>query len=437
MNTYNRTIKSIFLVSALMALLPHARCQEDDYFSRDYIRYADFVYKNNIRSVELYREGWKLSPPVVGLRSGQQLILSFDDMDGDVKYYYYTIIHCDAMWQASELNPQEYIRGFREDEIRDYAFSYNTLDEYTNYRLSFPTDYLEFTKSGNYIIKVYADENLDSNVVLTRRFMVYDQKVSVSGRVVPPAKVDEREHRQQLEFMIDPGSFYIQSPHNQLKVMVLQNWRWDNAAYNVQPRMISGNKLDYRYLRELVFDGGNEFRYFDIKSLKYNSEFIALIDYNYAGTQVYLQPDKRRIFSEYVRDDDLNGKFFLEKEGSEQPDIESDYAYVHFTLPYDFPLVNGNLFIFGGLTSWNFTDEARLEYDFDKNVYSTSLYLKQGYYNYAYVFLEDGSNAGDITLIEGNHWDTNNEYIILAYYREPGTYYDQLIGVEYISAHLK
>ena len=411
--------------------------QEVDYFTQDYIRHKDFVYKNNIKSVELYREGWEMSPPVVGLKSGQQFILSFDDLDAYVKDYRFTIIHCDAMWQPSEIAKSEYIRGFYEDEITDYAFSFNTLIVYTNYRLSFPTDYMGYTKSGNYILKIYEDEDLDSNVVLTRRFMVTDQKVTISGEVVPPVKIEYRNYRQQLEFEINSGKYYIQNPYRDLKVMVLQNWRWDNAVYNVQPRMVVGNRLDYNFIDDLVFDGGNEFRALDIKSLKYQSERIALIDYDYLGQQVYLHPDERRTFKQYVRDDDINGKFFLEKEGAESSEIESDYAYVHFTLPYTHPLVTGNLFIFGGLTDWDFNDEALLKYDYENHLYETSLYLKQGYYNYAYIFLEDGTDAGDITLIEGNHWDTNNEYIILVYYREPGTYYDQMIGIEYITAHVK
>ncbi|RLD38052.1 MAG: DUF5103 domain-containing protein [Bacteroidetes bacterium] len=411
--------------------------QDQDYFSQDYMRHQDYVYRENIRSVELYREGWKMSPPTVSLKSGQQLILSFDDMDGDVKYYNYTIIHCDAMWQPSELTKVEYIRGFDEDEIKDYAFSFNTLKVYTNYRLSFPTDYMKYTKSGNYILKVWMNEDMDSNLVLTRRFIVVDQKVTIIGKVVPPVKVEDRNYRQQVEFMINPGSYFIQNPYSDLKVMVLQNWRWDNAVYNVQPRMVVGNKLDYRFIDDLVFDGGNEFRNFDIKSMKYQSERIALIDHDYYGTHFYLHTDERKTFKQYVRDDDLNGKYYLEKEDAKDSDIESDYAYVHFTLPYTHPLVTGNMYVFGALTDWNFTDEAMMTYDYENNIYEASLYLKQGYYNYAYVFLEDGTEAGDITLIEGNHWDTNNEYIILVYFREPGTYYDQMVGIEYVSAHIK
>ncbi len=250
-------------------------------------------------------------------------------------------------------------------------------------------------------------------------------------------KIDDRNYRQQLEFDIQTSGYYIQDPYTNLKVMVLQNWRYDNAAYNVQPRMVVGNRLDYQFNDELVFDGGNEFRNFDLKSLRYQSEHIALIDYNYEGNQVYLHPDKRRTYKQYVRDDDLNGKFFLEKEDAKDSDTEGDYSYVHFTLPYDFPLVNGNLYIFGGLTDWQFRDEAKMEYDYEEHVYRGRLYLKQGYYNYAYVFLEDGFEAGDMSLVEGTHWDTNNEYVVLVYYREPGVYYDQLIGIQYISAHIQ
>jgi hypothetical protein len=377
-----------------------------------------------------------MSPPVIKLGAGQKLILSFDDLQGDIKRYYFTLIHCDAMWQPSDIPKSDYIQGFYEDEISDHAFSFNTLKVYTNYRLSFPTDYLDIKLSGNYIIKVFKDEELDSNVVLTKRFMVSESLVTVEGAVVPPVKVDERNYKQQIEFEIRTGSYYIQNPYRELKVIVLQNWRWDNAVTNVQPRMVVGNRLDYKFRDELVFDGGNEFRSFDIKSLKYQSENIALIDYDHMkGSLVYLHVDERRTFKEFVREDDLNGKFYLEKEGAEYSDIESDYSWVYFTLPYKHPLVNGNLYIFGGLTQWDYTDAAMMEYDYEEHQYRGSLYLKQGYYNYAYVFLEDGYSSGDMTLIEGNHWDTTNEYQVLVYYHEPGTYYNKLIGVQYFNAH--
>lgn len=415
----------------------HSIGQDDDYFSDSYLRYQDYTYTDNIRSVELYREGWRMSPPVVDLNGMQQLILSFDDLDADVKEYFYTIIHCDAMWQPSELEKSEYIKGFYEDEIFDYAYSYNALPEYTNYQLSFPTDYMQYTKSGNYILKVYKNEDVDSNVVITRRFMVNHQMVTISPEVVPPIKIEYRKSRQQIEFEINTGKYYIQNPYRDLKVMVLQNWRWDNAVTNVQPRMVVGNRLDYNFIEDLVFDGGNEFRNFDLKSLRYQSEYIALIDYNYLGNQIYLHVDERKNFKQYIRNDDLNGKFYLEKEDARNSDIEADYAYVHFTLPYDHPMVNGNLYILGGLTDWQFSDEAMMKYDYENNVYEGTLYLKQGYFNYLYAFLEDGTDAGDVTLIEGNHWETGNEYIILVYYREPGTYYDQMLGIEYFSAHVK
>jgi len=423
----------IFLI-LMVALLPLTG-QDEDYFSKDYIRHKDYVYKDNIKSVELYKEGWRMSPPVVNLNAGQQLILSFDDLDADVKTYHYTLIHCDANWQPSDIPKTDYIQGFKDDEISDYAFSFNTLKIYTNYFLSFPTDYMKYTKSGNYIIKVYEQEELDSNVILTKRFMVADQKVTITGEVVPPVRIEDRNYRQQVEFEINSGKYYIQDPYSNLKVMVLQNWRWDNAAYNVQPRMVVGSKLDYYFLTDLIFDGNNEFRNFDLKSMRYQSENIARIDYDYEGNQVYLHTDERRNFKQFVREDDLNGKYYIEKEDAEFTDIEADYSYIHFELPYDFPLVNGNLYIFGALTNWDFIEEGMLEYDYENNIYSTSMFLKQGYYNYAYVFLEDDYDAGDMTLIEGNHWDTNNEYIVLVYYREPGSYIDQMIGIEYITAH--
>jgi hypothetical protein len=426
---------SLLLAAVAVGFGLPAAGQDADYFSQSYLRHQNYVYKDHIRTVEMYREGWKLSPPVINLNSNQKLILSFDDLNADVKNYHYTIIHCNAMWEPSELGKPEYIRGFYEDEITDYAFSFNTIAPYTNYMLVYPTGYLQHTRAGNYILKVFTDEEADSNVVLTRRFMVTSQKVSISGKVVPPVNIDRRSTHQQLAFTINTGNYYISDPERDLKVMILQNWRYDNAAYNVPPRQISGNKLEYNFMEQLIFEGGNEFRAFDTKDLRYQSEQVALIDYRHDGHHIYLHPAKRRTFSQFVRDDDLNGRFFIEKTDAASSETEADYAWVHFTLPYPHPMVNGNMYIMGALTGWQFTDEARLNYDYENRLYEATLFLKQGYYNYLYGFLEDGVEAADVSLVEGSHWDTENEYIILVYYREPGTYYDQLIGIEYIVSH--
>jgi hypothetical protein len=267
--------------------------------------------------------------------------------------------------------------------------------------------------------------------------MVVDPKVAIKGKVGYPTNVSERDTKQGVDFVIQKGNYYIADPFRDLKVMVRQNGRWDNMITDIQPRLISGNELNYEFIKENVFDGGNEFREFDIKSMKYNSPRIQRIEYDIDGYNVYLHPDEKRVFKSYIFDNDINGKYVIESERSNNNQTESDYVFVHFFLPNKVPLVNGNLYVIGSLTDWQFTEDGKMKYDFNDHVYKTTLYLKQGYYNYMYVFLEDGRKAAETSYIEGNHFETENDYTIYVYHHEEGTRYDQLIGIYYLNSLIK
>ncbi|MFO8128650.1 MAG: DUF5103 domain-containing protein [Bacteroidales bacterium] len=428
--------KTVILTTTLFICCFSFSQQADEYFEKEFIRNQDHAYRDYITSVRLYKTSWELSQPILELHSGETLTLEFDDLQSDVKAYKMTLVHCDALWRPSDLDKSEYLDGFWDDDINDYSFSYNTTKGFTHYVAEIPSDYLRFTKSGNYILRIFTGEDEDQNVVLTRRLMVTDPKVRIEGEVGRPLNVSERESKQAVDFMVKTGNYYIRDPFEDLVVIIRQNGRWDNAK-SVEPRSSGGSGLDYRYIRENAFNGGNEFRQFDMKNLKYQSERIRRIEYGPEGYQVYLWPDERRIFKPYVYKEDLNGKRSIESENSRDNSVESDYAYVHFTLPYDFPLVNGNLYILGALTDWQFTEEGMMKYDYEDHTYKTSLYLKEGYYNYMYVFFEDDADQGDMTLIEGNHFETENDYSVYVYHRQQGTKYDQLIGIAFFNSLIK
>ena len=239
--------------------------------------------------------------------------------------------------------------------------------------------------------------------------------------------------QQEIDFIIFKQSYDISNPYGNLKVKIFQNGRTDNVIENLSPSMIRGNEIIYDYDKENVFNGGNEFRQLDIKDFRYQSERIRKILYDENGYQIYLWDDERRPYKYYLSKEDINGKKLIQSEKGTNPDIEGDYARVHFSLPYPAPRIDGNIYVIGALTDWEFTEEGKLKYNFEKHGYETSIYLKQGFYNYLYVFLENGQTKGDVTLIEGNHFETNNEYSIYVYYHEPGTFYDKLIAVEYLN----
>ncbi len=402
--------------------------------NKDYFLYGDYVYKNNIRSVLFKQRGFELSDPLIRMHSGDRLILRFDDLDADYKYYTYTIVHCDAHWQPSELRDFEYIDGFYEDEIRDYRRSSATRVAYTHYWLEFPNRNMRPTKSGNYILKVFLEGDRE-NLVLTRRFSVFEQRVTVSGHVFQANMIRYRDRMQQLEFSIHTGSYRISNPYRELKVVITQNGRWDNALTGVEPRIITGDQLIYDHEEKTLFDGGNEFRRFDIRSLRHLSERVNDIQSSRRYWDVYLVPDRLRSHARYVTDNDLNGRFQIMTHDAPNDMLEGDYAWVHFHLPMPGgPLEHGHLYVMGGLTHWHFSEENKMNYNYGERAYEISLLLKQGYYNYQYAYIPEEGAVADVSFIEGSHSVTENDYTIYVYHRHPGDLYDRLVGIGHMNS---
>ncbi len=423
------------VILSLVMTIPTLICAQDvNYYDKNFIRNQDAIYKDNIKTVLLYKQGDELSPPIIQLNTDDKLFLSFDDMDNDLKQYRYTFIHCDAYWNKSDIQQMEYIDGFSEDNIDNYIYSFNTTRPYTNYTLTFPGDYMKIRKSGNYILKVYDTEDRDENVILTYRFMVLDTKVDVDASVVKTYNLNYRYTKQQVDFSIISNNYTISDAYRNIHVLVMQNGRWDNAILNIQPISILGNVFDYSNNDKIVFDGGNEFRYFDMKTLKYNTDRMQGLQYTQDGYQVYLLTDKSWAGIPYRSEQDIDGKRLIAANDTQDPNSEADYAWVHFSLAFSNPPTDGNLYIYGALTYWQFLPEAKMVYNYDKGVYEGKLYLKQGYYNYDYMFLKDGTNLGNVSLTEGSHWETENDYTIYIYHREQGDFYDKLIAVRYLNS---
>ncbi len=413
----------------IAALLPSITKAED----KDYFLYGDFIHKDNIKTVLFNQEGFELSDPLIRMGSGDRLILRFDDLDADYKHYHYTIIHCDAHWQPSDLRIHEYIDGFYEDQIRDYRRSVNTRVPFTHYWLKFPNSNLRPTKSGNYILKVFLDGDRD-NIVFTRRFSVFKQSVTIDGYVQQANLVRYRDRKQQLVFNINTNSYRIANPYRDLKVVITQNGRWDNAIIDLPPRTIRGNELVYDHEEKTLFEGNNEFRRFDIRSLRYLSEKIEDIQSSRRNWDVYLRADRIRAYERYVTDEDLNGRFQVITQDAPNDMLSADYAWVHFHLPMEGgPLEQGHLYVMGALTDWHFSEENKMNYNYGEQAYELSLLLKQGYYNYLYAYLTDEDSVADISYIEGSHSVTENNYTIYVYHRRPGDLYDRLVGIGHMN----
>ena len=415
---------------------------KDSYFDQAYMRYTDYIYKESIATVLFHRVGWELTSPVMIYGSDEKLQLSFDDLDGDYRVWQYTVIHCDAAWNPTDLWQNEYITGFTDDYIRDYRFSFNTLQAFTNYSLVIPNENLNFTLSGNYILKVFPEGQPD-NPILTRRFFVVEPRISVDAMVKAASSISGRYTQHEVQFSLNTAAYSISEPLRDLKVVILQNTRWDNALWDLKPMMIRGDELDYRYTDGTnTFDAGNEFRYLDIKSLRYNSERINAIENRTDGYHVGLLSDKVRAQAPYITYSDINGRKLIKTEDAKDAVTESEYVWVDFFLPYETPVTSGGIYVMGAITDWQFnapgnsppsvTGNGRMEYNFARQGYEARLYLKQGYYNYLYAFLPDGQTKAETGLMEGNRFEARNSYSILVYHREPGARYDRLVAVEVV-----
>ncbi len=402
------------------------------YFDEDFLRFDNHIYKPHINTVLFHRVGWEMSRPVIEMGKNDRLLLSFDDLEGGFKNYQYTILHCDAYWQPSHINQSEYIDGFTTDYIVDYKTSRNTLQNYTHYFLTFPGNEVRPRISGNYILKVFLDS--PDNVVLTRRFKIFEARVSIDGSVRQATAIEDRDSKQEIALTITHTNFRIADPHRNLHLIVQQNQRTDNMIKSVKPSLIRNHVLEYDWGSGIVFDGNNEFRAFDLKNLRLLMEGVHNIELQQGYYHAYLKADERKPFRRYRQRHDINGKRAIKNEEAQDSRVGADYVYVHFSLAYPAPMIHGNIHIMGALTDWGFNNNSKMIYNYHTRAYEKVLLLKQGYYNYAYAFLENGKEAADMGLLEGNHSQTENDYAIYVYYRKPNELYDRLIGVKFLNS---
>jgi len=399
----------------------------------DSLRYDDWVYKDYIKSVQLHQIGWKYSPPLIALHSGDMLQLDFDDLAGDYIDYYYTLVHCDADWTPSDMVAFDYLSGYSQDEITNYSYSFNTFQRYTHYRLVFPNANMQVLLSGNYLLKVYKDNNPDS-LVITRKIMVYENQISIRGSERPGIG-DDLNTKQEIIFNINTQKANIIDPFHALQIFISQNGRWDNAIIGLQPAYVQGTSLIYDMDIGNSFDGGNQFRSFDMTSLKYLTDHEdAFVTDDKTSYGINLKRDDPRAGLSYFTFADLDGQYLIYDKDDDSTPINSQYVYMNFYLPMDSEVTAGNLYIFGAFTDWKCQPDYQMHYEPHKHGYLGTAYLKQGYYEYEYAYLPKGSKVADLTFIEGNHSETTNTYYIYAYYRPIGLFYDKLIGFATVHA---
>lgn len=416
-------IRYLLMIVVVLIARHTVMAQNNEYY------YENAVYDENIKTVMMYRDGFELSNPVIQLDEDAQLIFKFDDLSAEPRDYYYTLIHCDANWNESFLSQTDYIDGYPENPLNSYKLSFNTTFNYTNYSLTIPNENVRFTISGNYVLVVYEDNNKEK-VVVTQRFHVYENLVEITGRVRRATFDAFQGSNHEVDFVVNTDRLAIQDPGNEVKAVILQNGRWDNAVRNLNPLYINAKHLSFDYNEENVFPAGNEFRYFDNRTNRFNGENVMSTDFHDPYYHKTLIVDEIRVNKSYFEYQDMNGKFTVESQDQQVSDFdtESDYTFVHFTLPLEAPLLGGTVNVFGGLSGWNANKSNEMTWNFDRGAYELSLLLKQGYYNYQYAYVPNGSVVADLQNIEGSFWEAENDYQIFIYYRDMAGRYDRLVG---------
>lgn len=383
------------------------------------------IFKPNFRTLNVQKEDAFLAPPVIQLGSGERIVVSFDEIGDDWSRLQYRLIHCNSDWQPSRLIESEYLDGFNFADIEDYAFSSNTFVNFVNYRFTIPDDTHELLASGNYLVEVFPQDDPD-DLILRARFQVTEDTALVGGRVTPRTDRGYNSEWQQVELAVTTGRQDI-NPYTDLIVSVTQNRRPDTEVFVSHPLRVENGRVIYEHLWELIFPAGNEYRRFETVRTDYPGMRIDNVGFSGRRYQAWVREDEERAGHEYNYDQTQKGRFMIDSWSATDPDLGADYVDVHFTLDYP-ELMNGNIYINGDFTSNRYDEDFRMQFDPETRKYYLTLPLKQGSYNYQYVAVREGQTKGEAALVEGNKYETQNEYTVSVYLRTPTGRADRLIG---------
>lgn len=359
--------------------------------------------------------------PIINLN--ERIYLEFDVLNNLEEDFYYVIEHFDYDWTPSRLMKSEYLDGMDNLRIFNYENSFNTYQIYSHYRLQIPNPQTRLKVSGNYLIKIF-DENDD--LVFSRKFMIMEQQVGVGVQIKRSRNVALINEAQTVDFSIKSNNLNLNNPTETVKTVIVQNNNLKTAIYDLKPQYTLGNELVYRYNDNSLFWGGNEYLFFenkDVRMANLGIQYIDLQDLYHS----YLYTDIDRSSRKYTYNPDINGGFKITVLDRQDPSIEADYTYVHFSLLTE-EFLNQSVYVYGGFNNFSISDDNKMTFNIEKGIYELSMLLKQGFYNYKYVVVDDDNTLFE-GAVSGNFDETENNYKVIVYYRDLGARYDKIIGL--------
>ncbi|MFM7646287.1 MAG: DUF5103 domain-containing protein [Sphingomonadales bacterium] len=395
---------------------------------------SERIYRSNIRSVKLFKTGDQTAPPVLFLGQPDHLELHFDDLETSVKSYYYTLQLCNADWSVAQLPVFDYTKGFITQRIQNYRVSSGVQTRYMHYQTLLPERNSGPTRGGNYLLKVFLNDDT-SQLAFTRRIVIVNKRTAVSAQVLQPFSGQYFLTHQRLTIGVTPQQMPMNafSPQ-EIKVVITQNDQWYSARTLTRPSIFRGNYYEYSDEEQTLFAAGQEWRWFDLRSVRLRGDRVQrIVDSDTAArTDVFVQTDTERTGQLYLFYRDLNGKYLIENIDNPLPYTQGEYAWVHFSLRPSggrfYP--QQEVYVVGEWSGYELTDTYKMKWDPTAGLYTQSLYLKQGFYNYAYLTraVADFDRIPSLEYTEGNYWGTENEYSVFVYFRAFGARADELIG---------
>ena len=383
----------------------------------------EIVPPYNIKTVSFVQNNQNVVPI---FQLGDAFQLQFDDLYGNDASYFYEIVHCDYNWNPSDIQKRDYLQGFDNQRIQESSSSFNCLQIYTHYRLPFPNSTTQLKISGNYMLKIL---NEDKEVIFSRKFIVYENLVTVPIQIKRARTVTNLDTKHNLEFTIKSNVINFQNPLKNIKTVLLQNGKFNNAISNIKPQFTIGNDLVYKYDTPTQFWAGNEFLYFDNKEIRAASNTISRVDSQKDIYSSYLFTNEARANSNYYNNEDINGNFVIRRLFAENSDVEADYAWVYFSLSAPlFRSSDGAIYVTGMFNNYALTAENKMEYNPEKAIYEKAILIKQGFTNFEYLAVKPNGSIDSENAIDGNYFQTENEYTVLVYYKEDTDRFTRIIG---------